>query len=857
MFGKFTLTKKLLSLFLGFGLIPMLAIGAIAFQASESIADRAGDRLESVAVGVADKVDRSLFERYGDVQAFAANRTLLETKDWYRKGDDNPIVRTMNTLVATYGIYYLMILVDTDGRVIAVSSKDADGRTVDTGSLWNKSYKEAPWFKAVAAGQFTTKMAHTAPGNDKSTGTFIEDAHVDPDVKTVFGGDPALTLGFSAPVRDATGKVVAYWSNRARFSVVEEMFRSTYAELKSRGYPSAELNLLDEKGNLIIDYDPSASGGDEVKHDFNTLFKFNLAEKVESAKRAVAGESGHEVAFHVRKKTDTLNGFTHLRGALGYPGMNWSVLVRIPAAEGLAEVSSIRRQVIGAGLVGALLIVALGFWVVRRLVRPIVAMKEAAGRIALGDIDQRIDHEASDEIGDLSSALRGLVEFIRATAQAADAVARGDLSREVTARSDKDVLSQSFQRASAAQRRLVTEATKLIDAARSGHLEQRGDTAGMEGVYLELVQGMNQMLAAVAAPLDEAGSVLCRVAERDLTARVEGRYDGAYAEIASSLNKAAGDLESALSQVSVASSQVTTASAEITSGSQSLANSTTEQAASLEEVTASLQEITGRAKDSSDRAREAQTMVGQAGKSAERGVQSMTQMSSAIERIKVSADETAKIVKTIDEIAFQTNLLALNAAVEAARAGDAGRGFAVVAEEVRGLAMRSAEAAKSTAKLIGESVQNATEGVALNEVVTRNFDEIAEQVKVVHEVVGKIASSAEQQAVGVQQINAAVDQMSQMTQQNAATSEESASAAEELSAQARALGDMVGGFRIAGHTGAAPASGPRTAPHVPPPLPAQRSAPRKLHAVSKGSNGHAKGAALIPFDDDDAVLAGF
>jgi len=859
MFGKFTLTKKLLLLFLGFGLLPMAAVGAVAFGASEVILERAGDRMEGMASGVADKIDRTLAPRYGDAQAFAANRAVLETKDWYRPGDQNPIVRAMNGYVANYGVYYLTLLVDTEGRVIAVNSKDADGRSLDTSTLWSKSFKDAPWFKAVAAGQFTSKMAYSSPGNDKATGTFIEDVHVDPDVKALYAGDSAMTLGFSAPVRDASGKVVAYWSNRARFSVVEEVARTTYADLKARGYNGTEISVLDEKGNLIVDYDPATAGSEEVRHDMNTLFKINLAEKVESAKQAVGGATGNEVARHARKNVDTLNGFAHLRGAIGFPGMNWSVLVRTPVSEAAAEAAPVRRKVLGAGAVGAFLIVVLGFWAVRRLTRPIVAMKHAAERIAVGDINQRVEHHASDEIGDLAEALRGLLQYIGATAKAADAAARGDLSTEVVARSDDDVLSQSFQRSAEAQRRLVQETKQLIEAARAGHLERRGDTAGMEGVYSELVQGMNQLLGAVAAPLDEANRVLQRIAARDLSARVAGTYEGAYAEIASSLNKAASDLESALSQVATASDQVTTASAEITSGSQALANSTTEQASSLEEITASLQEITSRARGASDSAREAQGMVGQAGKSAERGVQSMNQMSTAIERIKNSADETAKIVKTIDEIAFQTNLLALNAAVEAARAGDAGRGFAVVAEEVRALAMRSAEAAKSTAKLIGESVHNADEGVALNAVVTKNFDEIADQVREVHDVVGRIASGAEQQAVGVQQINTAVDQMSQVTQQNAATSEESASAAEELSAQARALGEMVGRFQLTQRGSHAAEPARRPAPRVAPPaLPLPPRKPTNGKNGGNGGNGHAfGGAALIPFDDDESTLGAF
>jgi methyl-accepting chemotaxis protein len=202
------------------------------------------------------------------------------------------------------------------------------------------------------------------------------------------------------------------------------------------------------------------------------------------------------------------------------------------------------------------------------------------------------------------------------------------------------------------------------------------------------------------------------------------------------------------------------------------------------------------AKQNSANSQEARALADTARASAERGVDSMNRLSEAVQGIKTSSDETAKIVKTIDEIAFQTNLLALNAAVEAARAGEAGRGFAVVAEEVRNLAMRSAEAAKNTADLIDESVKNAEGGVNTNEEVLSNLAEIREGVNKVGDVMTEIAAGSDQQSEGISQINVAVDQMNKVTQQNAANSEESASAAEELSAQATEMQSLVATYQL-------------------------------------------------------------
>jgi methyl-accepting chemotaxis protein len=178
-------------------------------------------------------------------------------------------------------------------------------------------------------------------------------------------------------------------------------------------------------------------------------------------------------------------------------------------------------------------------------------------------------------------------------------------------------------------------------------------------------------------------------------------------------------------------------------------------------------------------------------RAAEGGNQAMARMTGAIGDIQSSAAETARIVRAIDEIAFQTNLLALNAAVEAARAGEAGKGFAVVAEEVRSLAMRSAEAARNTGQLIEQSVANAKRGVTIADEVDASLGSIAAAVGKVNALIGEIAASSRDQSTGIEQISSAVGNIDRVTQQNAAAAEQSAAAAEELSAQAEALRSAV------------------------------------------------------------------
>ena len=235
------------------------------------------------------------------------------------------------------------------------------------------------------------------------------------------------------------------------------------------------------------------------------------------------------------------------------------------------------------------------------------------------------------------------------------------------------------------------------------------------------------------------------------------------------------------------SDQVTSASNQLSASSQELAQGASEQAASLEETAASIEEMSSMIQRNAENTRQARDMSNEANRVATDGVESMSRLSNSISEIQASSAETAKIIKTIDEIAFQTNLLALNAAVEAARAGEAGKGFAVVAEEVRNLAKRSAEAAKNTSELITSSQKNVDNGVAVTADVRKILGEIGKNVTKVKDLMNEVSASSEEQAKGIDQINKAVNEMDSITQRTSANAEESASASEELSAQSEEL----------------------------------------------------------------------
>jgi len=424
--------------------------------------------------------------------------------------------------------------------------------------------------------------------------------------------------------------------------------------------------------------------------------------------------------------------------------------------------SSTSWMTIAGSIIAMVLGVILTLWLTGMITRPIIRITEIARGLAKGDLRQDIEIRREDEVGMLADSFREVVSAL-------DHVNR-DLAH-------------------------------LTQAALDGRLDERAALESHNGSFGELVKGLNELLAAVASPINETSGVLEKAADKDLTVRVKGDYHGRFADLRDNVNRTLESLDNALTLVSTsvsevstsveqlksASEQVNSASSQISAGSQSLAEGASEQASSLEEISASLEEVASMTKQNADNANQAKALSLAAREGADKGTQSMNRMSEAVNKIKESSDKTARIVKTIDEIAFQTNLLALNAAVEAARAGEAGKGFAVVAEEVRNLAQRSAQAAKETAQMIEDSVQNAEGGVQITSEVAAALEEIAEGNRKVSDLVSEIAVAAREQSTGIDQVNTGVSQLDEVTQRNASSAEESASAAEELNGQAESM----------------------------------------------------------------------
>ena len=464
-------------------------------------------------------------------------------------------------------------------------------------------------------------------------------------------------------------------------------------------------------------------------------------------------------------------------------------------------------------VIGFLFSAGFGFFLSRSISVPLLKTVKMLSEQRKGHLSMRLNMKRDDEIGEMAKVMDAFgddLQFI--VVKTMKEIADGDLSANIPARDPEDEIGPALSR--------------TIDTLRSLIIE-------------------------------DGGKVLNAAASKDLSQRMTITYKGDYAKMKDDINILVQNLDDSISQVSEAVGQVTSASGQISQGAQSLAEGANEQASSLEEVSSSLEEMSSMTKQNASNSNQAKTLAYEARSAANEGDASMKKMAEAIREIKTSADNTAKIIKTIDDIAFQTNLLALNAAVEAARAGEAGKGFAVVAEEVRNLAMRSAEAAKNTANMIEESVKSADSGVTITEEVAKSLGQIVNRIGHVGDLIAEIASASNEQAQGIEQVNTAMAQMNQVTQQNAANSEESASAAEELSSQAGELENMVSEFKLTAGSVRRPA-GKTARPGLPPP-PRQRpiiaAIPDKSKNKPPKSTKSVKAEQVIPLDDDE--ISGF
>ncbi|QDO96965.1 PAS domain-containing protein [Ferrovibrio terrae] len=393
---------KIVTALVAFAVLPLLVLGGALWFEVDEIQHTQTSRVEMAAHQINDVIDRNLFERYGDVQAFGYNAAAIDPQNWSKPGTGNPLVVAMNRYMANYGIYKLMLLVSPEGKVLAVNSKDSGGKTLATDALYQKSYANASWLKAALEDKFLK-------GKNGFTGTVVEQPARHPELASLYGGDD-YALVFAAPVTDETDKTIGVWVNFAGFDLVEQIIQQSSESLAIAGLPGAEITLLDSRGVVIVDYDTETLKGKTYSRDWSVLGKLNLADAgVEAAKRALTGKAGGIESMHARKQIVQVAGYHQSTGAYDYPGLKWSALVRVPTSVAYAAINAAIFQVVAVLVVAIAAATIIGLWFGNVLAKPIRRVTTALTDLTLGKVD--IDTTGKNAGDELGAALRASEEI--------------------------------------------------------------------------------------------------------------------------------------------------------------------------------------------------------------------------------------------------------------------------------------------------------------------------------------------------------------------------------------------------------------------------------------------------------------
>jgi len=462
--------------------------------------------------------------------------------------------------------------------------------------------------------------------------------------------------------------------------------------------------------------------------------------------------------------------------------------------------STMTQLGIAAVIAAALLVTA--FFVSRTITKPINRLTATMGNVAAGDFANQVEgSRRRDEIGAMARA----VEVFRENGMRMAEMTEAEAARIIRDQQARSEMMAQLQRAFG----------NVVDAAIAGDFTRRVDAEFPDAELNAIASSINNLVATVDRGIGETGQVLSALANTDLTKRMDGNYEGAFARLKSDTNAVAEKLTDIVGQLRDTSRTLKTATGEILSGANDLSERTTKQAATIEETSATMEQLATTVVQNAERAKEASVVAGTVTKTAEEGGHVMTQATGAMERITTSSGKISNIIGLIDDIAFQTNLLALNASVEAARAGEAGKGFAVVAVEVRRLAQSAAEASAEVKVLIEQSAQEVSGGSKLVSDAAGKLEAMLVAARSSNELMDGIARESREQAASIEEVNTAVRTLDEMTQHNAALVEEINAAIEQTEAQASELDRVVDIFTLA-DTRRAAAPSPRSAPMTKP-----------------------------------------
>ncbi|NNN80575.1 PAS domain S-box protein [Vibrio sp. 11-4(1)] len=393
---------KLPLLFFVLSLVMLSAVTFVSWKGKDILQDTTLTNIEREATLLIRLIERNLFERYHDVQAFKLSLGQLEGSHLYKRSFNSEVVDNLNHFVKNYKVYRRIIILDTNGNILAYNSENPFGKKLKDLNITPNEIRDSIWFQEAMSG---ITLEPKQPESSYVTG---------PNRYLIDSDSNSFDMIFASVIRNTNGQKIGLWVNVVDFSAVEKIVEETYELLSSRGLQSAELTILDDQGRIIVDYDPVGQSKPRYARDFGVLSNLNLASNgVEGARLAVAGLSGSNISRHFRKQVQQVTGYAHTSGAYDYPGLGWSAMIRVGVDEAFYESDSLFKNTLLLSILILGLILLISFYLGKQIARPLSELALSVKRLASGEKNIKLPAiYGKNELAIMVSELDNLKEIV-------------------------------------------------------------------------------------------------------------------------------------------------------------------------------------------------------------------------------------------------------------------------------------------------------------------------------------------------------------------------------------------------------------------------------------------------------------